>query len=507
MGDDPFFHVISCSSSIKGYAVGQPFPGSLDLTHERFYVRATMLTDESYFFCGIGGSGMSAIAQVLRARGFRVRGSDRSRDRGQNAETYGRLEAQGIELVPQDGSGIDGDVTTLVVSSAVEPTIPDVKAAIVRGLTIRKRAEILADLLHGGWGIAVGGTSGKSTVTGMIGHILMEAGRGPTVIAGGRMLNADASPLLGNAVVGEGEPVVVEADESDGTIEFYNPAVAVVTNISLDHRSLDELRTLFGEFAHRATTGVVLNADCAESRSAITEVEATTFGIEEDADVHAQGLELRANDVRFRVRDVPFDLRMPGRQNVANALAAVAACRYLDVSVEASADALRHFKGIGRRLQVLGEAGGVTVIDDFAHNPDKIAASLAALTAHAGRLRMMFQPHGYGPTRMLKDGLIASFVDGMREGDVLWLPEIYFAGGTATKDISSEDLVRAIQAVGRDARFVADRNDIAGEILVACEAGDRVVLMGARDDTLTKFGEGILRQLSDRSEDGARGVP
>ena len=138
------------------------------------------------------------------------------------------------------------------------------------------------------------------------------------------------------------------------------------------------------------------------------------------------------------MRDEPFDLRMPGRHNVANALAAVAACRYLDVSVEASAGALRHFKGIGRRLQVLGEAGGVTVIDDFAHNPDKIAASLSALTAHAGRLRLMFQPHGYGPTRMLKDGLVASFVDGMREGDVLWLPEIYFAGGTATKDISSQ---------------------------------------------------------------------
>jgi UDP-N-acetylmuramate--alanine ligase len=458
-----------------------------------------MRTHESYFFCGIGGSGMSAIAQVLCARGFRVRGSDRSRDRGQNPETYDRLEAQGIELVPQDGSGIDDDVTTLVVSSAVESTIPDVKAAIDRGLTIRKRAEILAELLHGGLGIAVGGTSGKSTVTGMIGHILVEAGRDPTVIAGGRMLNADRPPLLGNAILGGGEPVVVEADESDGTIELYNPAVAVITNISLDHRPLDELRTLFGNFAQRATTGVVMNADCAESRRAISDVASLSFGFEAAADVYAEELETSTDGVRFRVAGVRFDLPTPGRHNAANALAAVAACRYLDVSLESSADALRHFKGIGRRLQVLGEAGGVTVIDDFAHNPDKIAASLATLTAQPGRLRMMFQPHGYGPTRMLKEGLIASFVDGMRGGDVLWLPEIYFAGGTATKDISSRDLVEAIQMGGRDAHFLADRNDIVDEILATCESGDRVVVMGARDDTLTAFAENILQGLSERS--------
>ncbi len=440
---------------------------------------------------------MSAIAQVLAARGYRVRGSDRSRDHGQNPETYERLEAQGIELVAQDGSGIDDDAWTVVVSSAVESSIPDVKAAIEKGLPIRKRAELLADLLHEGFGIAVGGTSGKSTVTGMIGHVLVETGYGPTVIAGGRMLNADTPPMLGNAVLGDGESVVIETDESDGTIELYRPAVGVITNISLDHKPMEELRVLFRDFARRATIGVVGNSDCAETMNTIDGMEAVTFAIDGEADVRAEYIETRVDGVGFRVDGVSFDLTTPGRHNVANALAAVAACRYLGVSVAACAEALGRFSGIARRLQVLGEANGMTVIDDFAHNPDKVAATLATLTAHPGRLRLMFQPHGYGPTRMLKDGLIAAFSEGMRDCDALWLPEIYYAGGTVVKDISSEDLVRAIRENGRDVRFTADRNSIGDELVAACDQGDRVVVMGARDDTLTIFAQDILGRLSE----------
>ena len=466
----------------------------LDLLLARIYVRP-MQQDDSYFFCGIGGSGMSAIAQVVAARGAKVRGSDRSFDQGQNPETSHRLSAQGIDLWPQDGSGVNDDVGTVVVSSAVEETIPDIRAAVERGLPIRKRAEILADLLHGGYGVAVGGTSGKSTVTGMIGHILVEAGHDPTVVAGGKMLNADDPPQLGNAILGDGEPVVVEADESDGTIELYHPTISVVTNISLDHRPLEELRILFRAFAERASGGVVANHDCAESMATLEGVEAVGFGIDNEALFRAEDITLRVDGVSFRVQGVMFHLAMPGMYNVANALAAVAACHLRDVSPEVCAGALRGFRGIGRRLQVLGEAAGVRVIDDFAHNPDKISASLDALKAHPGRLRVMFQPHGFGPTRLLRQGLVTSLAEGMREDDILWLPEIFFAGGTATRDISSADLAEEIVSRGRDARFVASREDIAPDLVAACEAGDRIVVMGARDDSLTTFAEGLLEAL------------
>lgn len=448
--------------------------------------------NEVLFFCGIGGSGMSSLAQVMNARGVCVRGSDRSRDRGEGETTYARLGAQGIELWPQDGTGVDASVSTLVVSSAVEPSIPDVKAAVDAGVPIRRRADLLADLLHEGRGIAVGGTSGKSTVTGMIGHILSDLCRDPTVIVGGRMLNAEATPLLGNALMGSGT-TVIEADESDGTIELYTPTVGVVTNISLDHKPLGELRVLFSDFAERTTEGVVLNADCPDMKRQRS--GAKTFSFLEKSDFQASVEETRPNGSDYALNGVSGSLRLPGAHNVANAAAAIATCAYEGVSVEDAVEALRTFKGIGRRLEVLGTANGVTVIDDFAHNPDKIDASLEALSVGGGRLRVMFQPHGFGPTRLLKEGLIDALSRGLGDDDALWMPEIYFAGGTATKDISSNDLVEPIVAGGKRARFVADRSTIAREMVEASEPGDCVVIMGARDDTLTDFAHDVLNML------------
>ena len=461
---------------------------------------------KTIFLCGIGGSGMSAIAQVLRHHGHAVRGSDRSRDRGENRALYEKLSAQGIALYPQDGSGVDRTVDELVVSTAVEETIPDVRAALAQGIPIRKRAEMLAGLFNGREGVAVGGTSGKTTVTGMIGHILRSAGKDPTVIAGGIMLNAAEPPFLGNAICGRPDLPVIEADESDGSIALYDPAVSVLTNISLDHKPLEELRPLFRDFCARARRAVILNLDCEES-AALTGINpnTVTFGIENpDAELRAEAVEMLPDGVRFRVGDVRFRLRVPGRHNVANALAAVAACHTDGVSVSESADALSGFLGIQRRLQVVGQAAGITVVDDFAHNPDKIAASLAALKAHPGRLRVMFQPHGFGPTRFLKDGLVDAFAEGLGVDDLLVMPEIYYAGGTAQKDISSQDLIQAVAARGRRAEFIPQREAVAHRLADASGPGDRVVIMGARDDTLTTFAQTVLEEIRGR-EPGVRG--
>ncbi len=443
---------------------------------------------------------MSAIAQVLLHQGHSVRGSDRSYDRGQNAGLYAQLRYLGVVLFPQDGSGIDDEVDTLVVSSAVEPTIPDVKAGLDLGVEIVKRAEVLAWLFNGGRGIAVGGTSGKSTVTGMVGHILKGVGRNPTVINGGIMRNAVDPPRLGNAICGDPDLPVIEADESDGTIALYNPAVSLLTNISLDHKPMDELEGLFGAFCTRAQEAAVVNGDCERSVALTQGVDTRViFGVDNvGADVNATGVRLLPDGVQCEVNGISCRLFVPGRHNVANAVAAIAACGVIGVEVKDGVGALGDFGGIGRRLEVVGKVQGVTVIDDFAHNPDKIAASLATLKAQLGRVLVVFQPHGFGPTRFLRAGLVAAFVDGVDVGDLVIMSEIFYAGGTAQKDISSGDLVAEIVKAGQRAEYIVKREDIVGRLMDEAREGDRIVVMGARDDTLGDFAREILEQMGKR---------
>ncbi len=437
---------------------------------------------------------MSALAQVLRRQGRTVRGSDRSRDAGQNRKLFEQLRAQGIALFPQDGSGVDRTVEELIVSAAVEEHVPDVRAALRLRIPVRKRAEVLAELFNLAEGIAVGGTSGKTTVTGMIAHILKRVGRNPTAILGGSLLNESPS-LTGNAVCGDPGLQVIEADESDGTIVLYEPSIAVLTNISHDHKPLPELCEMFRGFVRKARRAVVINMDCESSVS--LGVAGIGFGVDNRrAQVCAERVRPLPDGVAFEVDEVVFRLMAPGRHNVSNAAAAVAACSALGVPVSQSADALATFAGIRRRLQVLGAAGGVTVIDDFAHNPDKIAATLSTLKEQPGRLLVMFQPTGFAPTRFLRDGLISAFSEGLERRDLLAMPEIFYAGGTAVRDISSRDLIDAISDRGIHAAFFDEREDVARWFLEEARSGDRVLIMGARDDTLTEFANGILTSFA-----------
>ena len=437
---------------------------------------------------------MSALAQVLRHQGHTVRGSDRSRDRGQNRKLFEQLRARGIALFPQDGSGVDRAVDELIVSAAVEEHVPDVRAALRLRIPVRKRAEVLAELFNRAEGVAVGGTSGKTTVAGMIGHVLKQVGRNPTVILGGSPLGESPSPT-GNATCGDPCLQVIEADESDGTIVLYEPSIAVLTNISHDHKPLPELCEMFRGFVRKARRTAVFNMDC-ESSVALG-LGGIGFGVDNRrARVCAERVRPLPDGVAFEVDKVVFRLMVPGRHNVSNAAAAVAACSALGVPVPHSAEALATFAGIRRRLQVLGTAGGVTVIDDFAHNPDKIAATLSTLKEQPGRLLVMFQPTGFAPTRFLREGLIAAFSDGLERRDVLAMPEIFYAGGTAVRDISSRDLIEAISDRGIQAAFFTEREDVARWFMEEARPGDRVVIMGARDDTLTDFATGILTSFA-----------
>ncbi|QQG35590.1 MAG: UDP-N-acetylmuramate--alanine ligase [Micavibrio aeruginosavorus] len=463
-------------------------------------------TPRAYFFCGIGGSGMSALALALISEGHVVKGSDRSHDQGHSPDKFKALADAGVVIYPQDGSGIDASVSTLVVSSAIEESIPDVKAARALNIPIQKRAELLAEIFNSRRGIAVGGTSGKSTVTGMLGHILNQAGLDATVINGATMMNAVAQGAqgLGNAVIGKSGIIVIEADESDGSIALYQPAISVLTNITLDHKPVDQIRPLFIDFLKKAKEGAVVNLDDPEASCLTAENPQRTVTFSHSnkaATLFADNIVYGADEVRFRVSEgqgvgsVNVILPVPGRHNVENALTAMGAARMAGVPLADCALALSSFKGVKRRLEFVGRAHDISVIDDFAHNPDKIAASLSALRQTPGRLIVIFQPHGFGPMKMMRREIVESFVRGMAANDVLLMPDIYYAGGTAQKDISSADLINDVTSGGRMARHLPTRDLIRDFIRAEARKDDRIVVMGARDDTLTDFCHAILADI------------
>jgi UDP-N-acetylmuramate--alanine ligase len=459
------------------------------------------MTSSSTFFCGIGGSGMLPLACIVRARGGDVAGSDRALDAGRLAPKFDFLKAQGIALHPQDGSGLAPGMT-LVTSAAVEATIPDVARAKELGLPHLTRPQLLAELLNdASTSIAVGGTSGKSTVTGMIGWILHHAGRKPTVMNGAVMKNfVSPETPFASALVGDTDLFVSEVDESDGSIALYRPSVAVLNNVSLDHKEMDELRALFGGFLAAAGTAVV-NMDDAESR-AIAPAGSTGFGFDSNAAVLGSNLQLTADGSSFTVtagdQRAEVSLPLPGRHNALNALAAIAATHALGVAFADAADALASFEGLKRRLETVGTANGVTVIDDFAHNPDKIAATLATLTARPGRLLVMFQPHGYGPLAKMGDELAATFAHGLRDEDVLILSDPVYQGGTVDRSRGSEWLIDAVRSQGGKAEHLPERPAIAARLLELARPGDTIAILGARDDTLSEFAAGLVGNLGRR---------
>jgi UDP-N-acetylmuramate--alanine ligase len=465
-----------------------------------------MIPHRKYFFCGVGGSGMTPLALIVGARGGEVAGSDRALDQGRNADRFAFLKSRGVTLFPQDGSGLTSPDQTLVVSAAVEETIPDVQAARRLGVPIVTRAQLLAELFNAAaLSVGVAGTSGKSTTTAMIGWIAAGAGLDPTIVNGAEMKNfASGGAPFASAVVGGGEAFIAEVDESDGSIALYAPKVAVVNNVSLDHKTMDELRALFAGFVAKAQRAV-LNLDNEETAAlarTLDRAKLATFSLTDPAADFVAGPRTPTPggatfDVTARRsgRTARVALRTPGDHNAANALAAIAAADALGVELDAAAAVLSAFTGVKRRLDVVGEAGGVTVIDDFAHNPDKIAATLATLHAYPGRLLIMFQPHGYGPLKLMRTAFADAFAAGLGPDDVLVLtPPVYF-GGTVDRSVGSQEVAADIAARGRAAEALADRPACGERLIALARPGDRIVVMGARDDSLSTFAQELLARL------------
>ncbi|QKG71785.1 glutamate ligase domain-containing protein [Erythrobacter mangrovi] len=461
-----------------------------------------------FFFCGIGGSGMLPLAQIVLGRGAKVEGSDRSHDQGRTPEKFAAMESQGFVLHPQDGSGIISPDQVLVASAAIEDTVPEIQRANALDCLRLSRAELNSILFNtSGAGLAVAGTSGKSTVTGMLGWILHAVGRDPTIMNGAVMKNfVSPERPYASAVIGGRAIYVSEVDESDGSIALYRPAVGVLLNVSLDHKSMEELRQLFADYLARSRISVI-NADDPEALALLPHAkEVITFGIEQEKaqigilpGTIAEGPVRQAAMVidRHDGSEHALRLNLPGRHNLSNALAAIAGAAAAGIPVARAVEALGSFAGLARRFDIVGTtSSGITVIDDFGHNPEKCAATLRTLKSHPGRVIAFFQPHGYGPLHQMGDELAETFARELGPDDLTILCDPVYFGGTVDRSVGSERIVGLIEQAGGRAEYIPARDDVAAFIAERAQPGDRIVVMGARDDTLSEFAKGLLRRLS-----------
>ena len=449
-----------------------------------------------YHFVGIGGIGMSALAQITKSQGHFVGGSDRRNDKKQTPEVFHKLESQGIRLSPQDGTGVDKETDFIVISSAVEEDNPDLIIAMQQNIQIIRRSDLLGSFFNNKHGIAIGGSNGKTTVCGMTSWILDKAGHDPTVVGGGYVKNFITDKFLGNSRFGCSETVVIEADESDGSLIKYKPKVSVITNISRDHKTVEELGELFSTFAENTSGTVIINENCSSFiKINDSSTKIITFGEASGSDVSASQVSCNSFGSRFRIKDDDFEINIPGLYNVYNALAAIAVAQTEDISDVEIKKALKTFKGTKRRMEVVGETNGIKVIDDYAHNPRKIQAAIDTVRLISERLIVVFQPHGYGPTEFMREELVSAFAGKLLPTDTLLMPEVFYAGGTAKKRISSNDIILELKNRGVNAFFVPEREDIVAEVKKRAIPHDSVLVMGARDDSLTDLCHAILNGL------------
>ena len=448
-------------------------------------------------FAGVAGSGMSALAQFVAMKGGRASGSDRSFDRGQRPEARAQLEALGVAIHPQDGAGLEGDCAALVVSTAVEEEVPDMVAARRLGVPVLHRSELLAHFVARYRTVAVTGTSGKSTTVAMAFEILRGAGRDPSVITGGELVALQREGRWGNAWAGASDLLVIEADESDGSVVRYHPAVGVLLNLQRDHKEMEAVAEMFRTFRSQVRERLVVGEATNLQEFA---GGATVFGFDAGAAIRADQVRLEAEGSTFMVQGVPFCLPVPGQHNIENALAAIAACVALGVPLADMAAPLAAFQGVARRFQVVGTQRGVTVVDDFGHNPAKVAASIRAahlrVAASGGRVLAVFQPHGFGPLKFLRADFVETFAAELGPTDRLWFLDVFYAGGTAARDISSAEVIAGIARCGVAAEVAPTRGGLVARLAAEAEEGDLILVMGARDPSLTDLAKAILDALS-----------
>lgn len=451
-------------------------------------------------FVGIGGVGMSGIAEVLHNLGYEVTGSDIK-----ESETTNRLRNLGIKIfIGHNGENID-HAHVVVISSAVSADNPEVLEAKQRAIPVIPRAEMLAELGRLKYGILVAGAHGKTTTTSFVATVLGEGGLDPTVIIGGKLKSMGS-----NAKLGQGDYIVAEADESDGSFLKLNPTIAVITNIDREHMDyfmdMDVLKHAFLAFINKIPFyGIaVVCMENAYLREIIPLIQRKylTYGLSEDADVYARNIEHSGIRMSFEAvykgRSLGmFNLPVPGKHNVLNSLSAIAVAMELQIPVDVIAKALSNFSGIQRRFEFKGEAGDIKVFDDYGHHPSEIMATLKAAREcfNGNRVIVLFQPHRYTRTRDLMDEFAASFATGLDSSDRLFLMDIYPASERPIEGISSGVLAQRIRGTGfENLTHVPDRKEMMERIASELKQGDVLITLGAGD--VYKMGEEILKKLT-----------
>lgn len=408
---------------------------------------------------------MSALAQAYLDRGYAVGGADRAYDAGTVTPVVAKLLAQGVTMHPEDGSGIDGSLESLVISTAIEPSNPGLAAAARHGVKVVHRAAALSSLLEGRKLLAVAGTCGKSTVTAILGHLLAGTGFDPLVVNGAEIVGWDmGGSRVGSVKRGEGEFAVAEVDESDRSLSVFNPYGVIVTNASADHYSLEEMNEVFDAFSSKATGPVI------DGRLSRAEVE----------------------DGRFEFGGVEFKVPLPGVHNALNAYHAVKMASAVGADLDGLKAALASFKGVSRRLERMD--GAFPVYDDYAHNPEKLHAMLTTLQkAHKGGVAVVWRPHGFAPLRKMMDALAAMFSSTLRRDDALAILPVYDAGGTATRDVDSGMLAERLAGV--DAQAVAGFDEAWSFISERVGRLGSVCVCGARDPDLPVFARDVSSRI------------
>lgn len=444
-----------------------------------------------FFFIGIAGIGMSAIAQYLRGIGKNVSGSDRL-FAGEKMTIQTQLEDLGIKCYNQDGSGIDETVDIVVISTAIEESNIELVKARSLNIKVVKRSELLASISKTKRTISVGGTSGKSTTTAMIFHILNQCGKSPSLMSGAGLTALQKQGFVGNSYNGKSDWLVIEADESDGSIVNYTSEIALLLNMDRDHKEFAELTQLFETFRANTTKRFIVNQSHPKSKSLSVNSE-YDFGVNLP-EVGFNGTDFSQNGftIRFNCNGEGVNLSAIGKHNMENALAAIAACHATGVSITDAARALSTYEGIYRRTQIIGKSNNKIVIDDFAHNPAEVVCAIKSCQNIGKRVIAWFQPHGYGPLKFMHKELIHEVLNVLRSNDLFILSDVYYAGGTVNKEVTSEMVANELKRFSSNIHFFPNREDLIPYLDENSKEGDIILTMGARDPYLPQFAQKIL---------------
>jgi len=442
------------------------------------------------FFSGIGGSGMSAIASFMADKGNTIIGSDRAFDRAPEHPVCRLLKSKGITIVKQDGEGIDKTLNCIIFSTAVEDTNPEYLKAKSLNIPIKTRPEYLIDIASSFKTIAIAGTSGKSTASGMLAFLMHRLGLSPNFIGGGRVKQFKAENNPGNSIIGDSDVLIIEACESDGTIINYTPEHSVILNIDLDHHAIGKTIELFKLFIKNTSGMRIINADD-DNLKKIDIRDAIAFSVDKPSDYMARDVIYMPFRTDFSINGVRFRLSIPGKHNLYNALSCIAILSERGVPLKEIASILHQFDGIERRFDVYLNDEKHLVIDDYAHNPHKISSLMQTVRNIRENICYIFQPHGFAPTRMMKDEYIETFAKNLHTTDHLILLPIFYTGGTVQRDISSHDLANGIKMEGGSVEVIDDR----GAILRRLDEWDNYVIFGARDESLAEFAKTIAISL------------